>query len=46
MEKNMIQTAGIVGLGALGILFGQKLSEALGRENVYVFADRERAERY
>ena len=42
----MIQTAGIVGLGALGILFGQKLSEALGRENVYVFADRERAERY
>lgn len=42
----MIQTAGIVGLGALGILFGQKLSEALGRENVYVFADRERVERY
>lgn len=42
----MIQTVGIVGLGALGILFGQKLSEALGRENVYVFADRERIGRY
>ena len=42
----MIHTIGIVGLGALGILFGQKLSEALGKERVYVFADRERIERY
>lgn len=42
----MIQKIGIVGLGALGILFGQKLSEALGKENVYVFADRERIDRY
>lgn len=37
---------GIVGLGALGILFGQKLSAALGKENVYVFADKERIDRY
>ncbi len=42
----MIRTAGIAGLGALGILFGQKLSEALGRENVYMLADRERIDRY
>ena len=42
----MIRTAGIAGLGALGILFGQKLSEALGRENVYVLADGERIDRY
>lgn len=42
----MIQTAGIAGLGALGILFGQKLAEALGKEHVYVLADRERIVRY
>ena len=42
----MIQTVGIAGLGALGILFGQKLSEALGKENVYALADRERINRY
>lgn len=42
----MIQTVGIVGLGALGILFGQKLSEALGKEQVYVFANQERIDRY
>ena len=42
----MIQNAGIVGLGALGILFGQKLTEALGKEQVYVFADKERIDRY
>ncbi len=42
----MIQKVGIVGLGALGILFGQKLSEALGKEQVYVFADKDRIARY
>ena len=42
----MIQKVGIVGLGALGILFGQKLSEAIGKENVYVLADKERIARY
>lgn len=42
----MIQKVGIVGLGALGILFGQKLAEAVGKEQVYVFADKERIARY
>lgn len=42
----MVKKVGIVGLGALGILFGQKLSEGLGKENVYVFADKERIARY
>ena len=42
----MIQKIGIVGLGALGILFGEKLSAALGKENVYVLADRGRIDRY
>ena len=42
----MIRNVGIVGLGALGILFGQKLSDALGKEQVYVFADKERIARY
>lgn len=42
----MIQKVGIVGLGALGILFGQKLAEAMGKEQVYVIADEKRIDRY
>ncbi len=42
----MIQTVGIVGLGAVGALFGQKLLEGLGKERVMAIADSERIARY
>ena len=39
-----MQTVGIVGLGALGVLFGQRLLE--NGADVRVIADEARAERY
>lgn len=41
-----IQTVGIVGLGALGVLFTHQFTEALGREHVKVLADEKRTARY
>lgn len=40
------QTVAIVGLGALGILYGQHLSNELGKERVKVIVSKERKERY
>ncbi|MFC6464626.1 ketopantoate reductase family protein [Marinilactibacillus sp. GCM10026970] len=40
------KTVAIVGLGALGILYGQHLSEALGKDRVKVIVSKERKERY
>ncbi|MCD8090091.1 MAG: 2-dehydropantoate 2-reductase [Clostridiales bacterium] len=42
----MIKRAGIIGFGALGILFGSYISDKIGKENFYVIADRQRCERY
>ncbi|MCC8014599.1 MAG: 2-dehydropantoate 2-reductase [Eubacterium sp.] len=42
----MIKKVGIVGFGALGILFGSYLSDKVGKENFYVIADEERVKRY
>lgn len=42
----MIQKIGIVGLGALGIMYAELFQDTLGREQVYVIADRERVRRY
>ncbi|MCD7778704.1 MAG: 2-dehydropantoate 2-reductase [Clostridiales bacterium] len=42
----MIKRAGIIGFGALGILFGSYISDKLGKENFYVIADGKRCERY
>ena len=42
----MIKNAGILGLGALGGMYGNFLTKAIGRENVYILGDRERLERY
>ena len=41
-----IRTVGIVGLGALGVMYGNRLTECLGPEQVYFLADEERADRY
>ena len=41
-----IQTAALIGLGALGITFGQRLNACLPRGNFVVIADKERADRY
>ncbi|MBU8906441.1 ketopantoate reductase family protein [Desertibacillus haloalkaliphilus] len=41
-----IKTVSIVGLGALGILFGQHLAKQLPRENVRIIADKKRIEKY
>lgn len=41
-----IKTVAIVGLGALGILFGNHLSEQMPVENLRIIADRERVSRY
>lgn len=40
------QTVAIVGLGALGILYGQHLSEALGKDRVKIIVNEERKKRY
>lgn len=36
----------IVGMGALGVLFGDRITAALGKETVTFLADKERIERY
>lgn len=41
-----IQTVGVIGLGALGVLFAEQFTGALGPERTLVLADRERTERY
>ncbi len=41
-----IKTVSIVGLGALGVLFGHHLSVRLPREALRIIADQERIERY
>lgn len=41
-----IQTAALIGLGALGITFGQRLNACLPKGNFVVIADKERADRY
>ena len=47
-QRNMdrITRVSIVGMGALGILYGDFFARALGREQVTFLADRERVERY
>lgn len=41
-----IGTVGIIGLGALGTMYGHHLSEKLGKKNVFMIADEERIKRY
>lgn len=41
-----IQTVGIVGLGALGVIFAHQLTQGAGYENVKVLADADRTARY
>lgn len=41
-----IKTVGIIGLGALGILYADTLTRALGKEHVLVLADEGRIARY
>lgn len=43
---NDIKTIGIVGLGALGTMYAELFTRALGKEHVLVLADRERTARY
>lgn len=42
----MIKRVGIIGFGALGILFGTYINDKIGRENFYVIADSDRCEKY
>lgn len=41
-----IKTAGVIGLGALGTMYAQLLTDGLGREHVFVLADADRVRRY
>ena len=41
-----IEKVGIIGLGALGSMYAKMFQEGIGRENVYVLADRNRIEKY
>jgi 2-dehydropantoate 2-reductase len=41
-----IQTVGVNGLGALGVLYPDQFTRALGKDRVLVLADRGRADRY
>jgi 2-dehydropantoate 2-reductase len=42
----MIESVSLIGMGALGILYGDILTEALGAQNVNFLADRNRVEKY
>lgn len=47
MEKNLeIKTVSIIGLGALGILFGHHLSKKLAKEDLRIIADKNRITKY
>jgi 2-dehydropantoate 2-reductase len=41
-----IKTVAVIGLGALGTLFGNHLSKRMGKENLRIIADRDRIARY
>ena len=41
-----IQTVGVIGLGALGVLYADQFTRALGKDHVLVLADHDRTERY
>ncbi len=41
-----IQTVGVIGLGALGVLYADQFTRALGKDRVLVLADRARIDRY
>lgn len=41
-----IKTVSIIGLGALGILFGNKLSKKMPKENLRIIADKDRIKKY
>lgn len=41
-----IETAGVVGLGALGTMYAHILTNAMGRDRVFVYADADRVKRY
>ncbi|NLB18494.1 MAG: 2-dehydropantoate 2-reductase, partial [Syntrophomonadaceae bacterium] len=41
-----IRTVSIIGLGALGILFGRHLSKRMPTERLRIIADRDRIRRY
>ena len=41
-----IQNIGIIGMGALGIMFGQQLNKTYGKKHVTFYADAERVEKY
>lgn len=45
MEKKINKTA-IIGMGALGLLYGQHICEAIGKDSVSFILDDERFERY
>ena len=41
-----IRTIGIIGQGALGVMYGNHLTKKLGNEHVFFIADETRVERY
>ncbi|MCI8512230.1 MAG: ketopantoate reductase family protein [Lachnospiraceae bacterium] len=41
-----INTVGIIGRGALGVMYGKCLADSLGNENVFFIADEKRTARY
>ena len=41
-----IETVGVIGLGALGVLYADQFTRALGKDRVFVLADRQRTDRY
>ena len=45
-ETEMIRKTAIVGMGALGLLFGQKIAEKMGPDNLYFIMDEARKERH
>ncbi|MGN0161710.1 MAG: ketopantoate reductase family protein [Lachnospiraceae bacterium] len=46
MEEKNIKSVAIVGMGALGILFGNHIQKAIGRDNLQFVMDEDRLNRY
>ncbi len=46
MEKKEIRTVALVGLGALGVMYGHHLSRVMPFERLRIIADRERIKKY
>lgn len=41
-----VKTVGVIGLGALGVLYADQFTRALGKDHALILADQARVDRY